>query len=451
VVYSKSRQTNQASDGYHALKSSMVSIEDIIEKINNTPYDISIYQEHLDLTKKSRTSLFPWRGQFSPELVEVLLDQYSQSGNVILDPFVGSGTTLFEAARKGFKCYGAEINPSAVEMAKTSQFANVPLVDRRMIIREMETLTKKYLNPFSIGLFADQTSGEKLPQDFERSRGDIFRSLMHNTENNPLVQNIIVNAIIRYMSYRESDKQKDFFRALHEHTKIIENLPYSKEECQVFHQDARSIPLVDSSVDLIITSPPYINVFNYHQNNRPAMELIGWDLLNIAKSEIGSNRKNRQNRFLTVVQYALDILDALIEMRRLLSSTGRAIIVVGRESSVRGASFKNGIIVASLALGGANFKLDALQERKFTNRFGEIIYEDILHLIPGPDTVARDTNIAQSVALWSLGQPSNLDEQVNLEILEAKKRAATVQRSPIFRILDTSQEKTVLSRDNEGT
>ncbi|MGH2506220.1 MAG: DNA methyltransferase, partial [Ktedonobacteraceae bacterium] len=93
------------------------SIDDIINSISDVPYDTSITSERLNLTNKSRTSLFPWRGQFSPELVEVLLDQYSQSSYTILDPFVGSGTTLFEAARKGFKCYGSEINPSAIEMA----------------------------------------------------------------------------------------------------------------------------------------------------------------------------------------------------------------------------------------------------------------------------------------------------------------------------------------------
>src|SRR5207244_9860645 len=143
----------------------------------------------------------------------------------------------------------------------------------------------------------------------------------------------------------------------------------------------KSTTLTNACIYLIITSPPYINVFNYHQNNRSAMELLGWDLLDIAKSEIGSNRKNRQNRFLTVVQYSLDMLDVLKEMRRLLRPNGRAIIVVGRESNVRGLSFKNGKLVAAIALGGADFCLEARQWRKFRNNFCYIIYADIIVVI----------------------------------------------------------------------
>ncbi|MEP9412025.1 MAG: hypothetical protein HRF42_11640 [Candidatus Brocadia sp.] len=51
------------------------------------------------------------------------------------------------------------------------------------------------------------------------------------------------------------------------------------------------------SADLIITIPPYINVFNYHRNYRSIMDILGFDILKVAASEIGSNRKNRGNRF----------------------------------------------------------------------------------------------------------------------------------------------------------
>ena len=85
----------------------------------------SIPQQRLDLANKLRTSLFPLRGQFSPELVALFLDRYAKDTAVVLDPFVGSGTTLFECARKGITSFAAEINPSAVVMASTAHFVNV--------------------------------------------------------------------------------------------------------------------------------------------------------------------------------------------------------------------------------------------------------------------------------------------------------------------------------------
>src|SRR5207253_983844 len=60
--------------------------------------------------------------------------------------------------------------------------------------------------------------------------------------------------------------------------------------------DARLVHrYVRGEAELIVTSPPYINVFNYHQNHRAILELLGFDLLHVAASELGSNRKNRGN------------------------------------------------------------------------------------------------------------------------------------------------------------
>ncbi len=407
----------------------------ILEEIESIPFDRkSIPQESLDLANKFRTSLLPWRGQFSPELVELFLKKYSQDASVILDPFVGSGTTLFEAARRGLTCYAAEINPSAIEMASTVHFVNLPLAERKQSIQIAVTLAEECIHPFTWDLFSYQNHEQPPQQNFADAIEGSFGSMLKQAEKQPYVYNLLTNAIIRFMSYDTPRSATDFIRALQEHAAIVKNLPYSRKECKAFHADARAIPLPDASVDLIITSPPYINVFNYHQNNRSAMELIGWDLLDIAKSEIGSNRKNRQNRFLTVAQYTLDMLDVLKEMRRLLRSNGRAIIVMGRESNVRGLRFKNGLLVAALASGGSGFHLETRQERKFKNKFGEIIYEDILHLFPDPLGRIADDSFAHSLAMWSLLEASiNAEEEVRNEALNAIERTTSVQKSPLFR------------------
>ncbi|HVB75013.1 MAG TPA: DNA methyltransferase, partial [Ktedonobacteraceae bacterium] len=136
---------------------SNTSLIKLLEELENIPYDRnSIPQESLDLANKFRTSLLPWRGQFSPELVELFLKKYSQDTSVILDPFVGSGTTLFEAARRGLTCYAAEINPSAIEMANTVQFVNLPLAERKQSIQMALTLAEECIHPFTWDLFSYQ-------------------------------------------------------------------------------------------------------------------------------------------------------------------------------------------------------------------------------------------------------------------------------------------------------
>src|SRR5215510_13925885 len=49
---------------------------------------------------------FKYKEAFSAGLVEHLLSKYRIAGGVLLDPFAGSGTTLFAAAGSGMKAEG---------------------------------------------------------------------------------------------------------------------------------------------------------------------------------------------------------------------------------------------------------------------------------------------------------------------------------------------------------
>jgi len=54
--------------------------------------------------------LHPYLGKFIPQLVEVFLKNYFKKGDFILDPFMGSGTTLIEANLLGMSSAGIEIS-----------------------------------------------------------------------------------------------------------------------------------------------------------------------------------------------------------------------------------------------------------------------------------------------------------------------------------------------------
>ena len=63
-----------------------------------------------------------------------------------------------------------------------------------------------------------------------------------------------------------------------------------------------------------------------------------------------------------------------------LADGGGLILVVGRESNVRGVSIPNSELVRSIADNLRAFQHENTFERRFTNRFGASIYEDILVL-----------------------------------------------------------------------
>lgn len=405
-------------------------INEIISEVEKFPIDReTTAQDRLDLGSRSRTSLFPWRGQFSPELIEYLLSEYADAESVVADPFVGSGTTLFECARKSLTCFGAEINPAAVQMASTVHFVNVEPPERNAYLRAAQAVMEKHL-PAERNLFSYQDSDSNAAQ---HSVEEAFQVMLDEASPSPLLHNIIANTIIRYREAQETNNTSLFRRAFHQHKNVIEQLPFSPNPCRVLHCDARRLPLNDQSVDLIVTSPPYINVFNYHQNYRNAMESMGWDLLRVAKSEIGSNRKHRGNRFLTVVQYAMDMLQSLCEMRRLVRPNGRIIIVIGRESNVRGVRFYNYQVLAGLAVGGAGLRLALRQERKFLNRFGETIYENLLHFVPAGAAPLVSDDLARRLAVHFLEKTlGDATGEVREDIMLAIHNAPLVQPSPLF-------------------
>src|SRR5919202_4753421 len=56
--------------------------------------------------------------KFIPQLAERLIRENSKSGDLVCDPFMGSGTTLLEAILNSRRAYGSDINPLSVLISK---------------------------------------------------------------------------------------------------------------------------------------------------------------------------------------------------------------------------------------------------------------------------------------------------------------------------------------------
>lgn len=72
----------------------------------------------IDKRDKSGNHKGDYHGNFIPQIPNQLLKRYTKSGDWILDPFLGSGTTLIEAKRMDRNAIGIEIDPSILEIAK---------------------------------------------------------------------------------------------------------------------------------------------------------------------------------------------------------------------------------------------------------------------------------------------------------------------------------------------
>lgn len=308
--------------------------------------------DELNLTDRKRTNLFSWQGQFSPEFVYKILSRYTNECDVVFDPFVGSGTVLVESARLGLKCIGNELNYAPYIFSQFYRYCNISKNER---------------------------------QD--------------NNEMKKIFEEII--SIIG-----ENNREKLTLKMM--------SLPYSKNEVVVKQGDARDMRYFeDDCCSFVLTSPPYINVLNYHQQYRKEVEQLGENVLMTAKSEIGANRKNRGNRFLTIRDYIFEMSDVISEISRICTKRGRVIFVVGRKTTVNGCVVNNSEIIYQLC---KMLGLDYLtrQERKFKNRFGKIIIEDVIHFSNNKE-LTKDKSMIVNYIIQLLQSLTNDENKLMIE------------------------------------
>ena len=78
--------------------------------------------------------LHPYLGKFIPQLVEVFLKKYFKKGQTILDPFLGSGTTLIEANLFKMDSIGIELSEFSHLIAKVKiEKYNLNLLEKEVI------------------------------------------------------------------------------------------------------------------------------------------------------------------------------------------------------------------------------------------------------------------------------------------------------------------------------
>lgn len=215
--------------------------------------------------------------------------------------------------------------------------------------------------------------------------------------------------------------------------KSLLDLPFTKQPINAILKDARSSgEELKNKIDLIVTSPPYINVFNYHQNHRAIVEEFKFDILKVAQSEFGSNRKNRSNRFKTVIQYCLDMELAIRAFWTSLKSNGKIVLVLGRESNVRNTAFYNGKLIIEILEASKGFQDIKILERKFTNKFGANIKEDIIIASKSTNALA-DLRFGRNIALKHLEENLKYTTgEIQNDIFDAIKNSDQILPSPLF-------------------
>jgi len=127
------------------------------DKLGN---DLNWHLSFSNLTETETTKhvhrLHPYKGKFIPQLVEYFLDEhiddykkniYFHKGDIVLDPFCGSGTTLVQASESGLHSVGIDVSAFNAFIGN-SKIGKYNLNDLTLTIKGITQQLKEYIDQF---------------------------------------------------------------------------------------------------------------------------------------------------------------------------------------------------------------------------------------------------------------------------------------------------------------
>jgi len=289
-------------------------------------------------TTQSSTHFFHhWTAKFIPQIPARVIARYARPGDVVLDPFMGCGTALVEAARMGHDAWGTDINPLAVRIARAK---TAPINDAEL---------DGYLSWLSEAAADPERHRAASAELFEGSaawfRDDVARCLRAILDRasgfDDSTRNFVaigLSDLLKGMSNARMDRtlpmlpktpayadKKHYYRWVDNLTRQIN--PFARLAHQLrrmqaalaeFHaqaggraepflHDARDLASLGRRAQLAVTSPPYWNAQNYQR-----MHLLSFRLLGLAEpgqAEIGRRAQDYLPDMDAVIEQLTRVLD----------------------------------------------------------------------------------------------------------------------------------------------
>lgn len=288
-----------------------------------------------------------------PVLARELIDAFAEPGEVVLDPFCGSGTVLVEALVAGCKPQGVDLNPMALRISEV-QCALRPAPARKRFLQLARALRQASEERVRARVRATLVLDKENQAEYEQHVLFELSGLREEIERVPNEDDkrallIVFSSLLVKFSRRQSDTslhptekrirkglaseffERKAFELAQRWEALFDAAPRLAHPARLICGDARELPKLLGErfrAQLVITSPPYGGTYDYALQHGLRNAWFGLADDHFLESEIGSRRR------LTKVPGASELWNAelyavLKALRAVVHRDGRVILWLG--------------------------------------------------------------------------------------------------------------------------
>lgn len=339
--------------------------------------------------------------KFPPQLPRKFIEGLTEPGDVVLDPMMGSGTTIVEAFLTGRRGIGFDIDPMALRLCKVKvtplALEETAIAKQQVLHRAQESLQQdgtelrqqldarfgeaelKFLDYWFLP--STQLELVALIREIERVQDPNIRKFLELAFSAIIITKSGGVSMARDLAHTRPHRVQDKAprSALDEYRKrssknlnSLATLARGNGTIELFCGDAQTLALRDQTVDLIVTSPPYAsNAIDYMRAHKFSLVWFGHSLESLsqlrrqyighdavsgielvelpdsARQVVASLTQVDPKKAKVLHRYYSEMTRCLAEMARVLKPGKAAIIVVG-SSTMRGMDTRTDVCLGEI-------------------------------------------------------------------------------------------------------
>jgi hypothetical protein len=349
-----------------------------------------------------------YSAKYIPQIPNRLISNFTKKNDLVLDTFMGSGTTLVESKVLGRNAIGIDVNPLACLISKVKTTiiqkpARVEISKILMLLKEDILDLRGNNTTFNHGekrAIIYNSNGKILHPNIPKwyHQNVIYelltiKSRIDTVENKDVKDFLLVSlsSILRSVSNATSgfgnlmiNKQalpknriyekfalviRDMLKSMSEY-----NVEATNSDIRIVNHDSRKIEFInDETIDFICTHPPYMAAVPYAEYQKLSLWWLGFSQYELEKRLIGG----RRSRADTPDRFFHDISMALIEMKRVLRKKKYCCIIIGNPV-YNGKIWKLNDFIKKDATDIGFILLTEINRRKYRSTMGKMKEEFIL-------------------------------------------------------------------------